>query len=399
MFDNVVLLHDGEVVYSGPNDRLSEYFDQQGFPCRKNYNPADHIMFLIQTQSADVVQKLKEQWQSSDLQTAVLTRIAENRQSAGGVSRTPSFIRSSKAEANMCTQLSELFAREMRGVLRNKGPLAARFGMTIFLSVMYGWLFAGSCSKGDKSGGACTGNFTSETFNVQACQTNFQAHLGSVLSLSIAAMMGAAQPTILTFPSERPVFLREYAAKQYGVIQYFVSKSVVELPVVFLTSVVMFLITYWVMGFHGNFLMLVIYSWLLGITSSGLSMIVGGGVASVEKAIQLAPLVLLPQMLFSGLFIPVDQIPDSLKWVQYMCPLKYAINLMAGAEFHYVKETLDSGCSQLECPGAYARKAGLEAQSIYFDDWGRDLGALIALYFAFRVLACIVLWRKGAYVF
>merc|ERR1719478_823261 len=179
----------------------------------------------------------------------------------------------------MCTQFSELFAREMRGVLRNIGPLAARFGMTIFLSVMYGWLFAGSCSKGDKSGGACTGSATSDTFNIQTCQTNFQAHLGSVLSLSIAAMMGAAQPTILTFPSERPVFLREYAAKQYGVVQYFVSKSIVELPVVFMTSVVMFLITYWVMGFHGNFLSLVFYSWLLGITSSGLSMIVGSGVA------------------------------------------------------------------------------------------------------------------------
>jgi len=398
MFDNVILLHDGEVVYNGPNDKISEYFDQRGFPCRKNFNPADHIMFLIQTEPADAVQKLKEEWQSSDLQTALLTRIAKNRQ-AEGTARTPSFIHSGKAQASACAQFSELFAREMRGVVRNKGPLAARFGMTIFLSIMYGWLFAGSCSKGDKSGGPCTGSRQSVSFDAQACQTNFQAHLGSVLSLSIAAMMGAAQPTILTFPSERPVFLREYAAKQYGVIQYFVSKSIVELPVVFLTSVVMFLVTYWLMGFHGNFLYLCIYSWLLGITSSGLSMIVGSGVASVEKAIQLAPLTLLPQMLFSGLFIPVDQIPDSLKWVRYACPLKYAINLMAGAEFHYVKQQLDDGCTPDQCPGAYARKAGLEAQSIYWDDWAIDLGALIALYFVFRVMACFVLWRKGRYVF
>merc|ERR1719182_664865 len=122
-------------------------------------------------------------------------------------------------------------------------------------------------------------------------------------------------------------------------------------------------------------------------------MIVGSGVASVEKSIQLAPLVLLPQMLFSGLFIPVDQIPDSLKWVQYATPLKYAINLLAGAEFEYVKKTLDTGCTEDQCPGAFARRAGLEAQSIYWDEWGRDLGALVALYFVFRVLACFVLWR------
>jgi ABC-type multidrug transport system permease subunit len=212
-------------------------------------------------------------------------------------------------------------------------------------------------------------------------------------------MMGAAQPTILTFPSERPVFLREYAARQYGVLPYFVSKTIVELPVVFMASVIMFLIAYWVMGFHGNFLALVCYSWLLGVASSGLSLIVSAGVASVEKAIQLAPMALLPQMLFSGLFIPVDEIPDSLKWVQYLCPLKYAINLMAQAEFYYVKKDLDTGCTESQCPGAYARKDGLEAQSIYWDDWAQDFGALLALTFAFRVLACFVLWRKGTYVF
>merc|ERR1739848_640217 len=136
-------------------------------------------------------------------------------------------------------------------------------------------------------------------------------------------MMSAAVPVVLMSPCERPVFLREYAAKQYGVIPYFVSKTVVELPVVFMTTVVMFVIAYWLMGFHGNFLGLVLYGWLLAITSSGLTLIASSGVASVEKAIQLAPMALLTQLLFSGIFIPVDQIPDSLKWFQYVCPVKY----------------------------------------------------------------------------
>merc|ERR1740138_808180 len=100
------------------------------------------------------------------------------------------------------------------------------------------------------------------------------------------------------FPVERPVFLREYAAKQYGVIPYFVSKTIVELPIVFMTTIVMFLISYCWMGFHGNFLSLVMYGWLLAITSSGLTLIVSCGVSTVEQAIQLAPMALLTQMLF-----------------------------------------------------------------------------------------------------
>lgn len=33
-----------------------------------------------------------------------------------------------------------------------------------------------------------------------------------------------------------------------------------------------------------------------------------------RQAIQLAPLALIPQMLFSGLFLPVSKIPESLQW-------------------------------------------------------------------------------------
>merc|ERR1712061_934740 len=117
-----------------------------------------------------------------------------------------------------------------------------------------------------------------------------------------------------------------------------------------------------------------------------------------EKAMQFAPLVLLPQMLFSGLFIPVNSIPVSLRWLQYVCPLKYAINAMGVVEFWFVKETID-GCSPQGCPGFYLRKELLEKQGIKFDDWEFNLGMLVCLYVFFRILACSLLWRKGKFVF
>merc|ERR1712187_824704 len=143
----------------------------------------------------------------------------------------------------------------------------------------------------------------------------------------------------LTFPSERPVFLREYAAHQYGVLPYFISKTLVEMPVVLGTNFVTFAVSYWIMGLHGNFFIMTILSWLLGLASSSLSLLVGCGVGSVQKAVQLAPLVLIPQMLFSGLFVPVSAIPASLRWIKWIVPLKYSINLLAMAEFSYVHDS------------------------------------------------------------
>lgn len=53
-------------------------------------------------------------------------------------------------------------------------------------------------------------------------------------------MFGAAQPVLLSFPLERPTFLREYATATYGVLPYFLSKTAVELVLTLMTASIRF---------------------------------------------------------------------------------------------------------------------------------------------------------------
>lgn len=46
-------------------------------------------------------------------------------------------------------------------------------------------------------------------------------------------MFGTAQPSLLAFPEERPVFLREYSTDHYVVGAYFVSRLVLEAVITF----------------------------------------------------------------------------------------------------------------------------------------------------------------------
>merc|ERR1711974_547952 len=146
-------------------------------------------------------------------------------------------------------------------------------------------------------------------------------------------------------------------------------------------------------GLQGNFIVLVVISWGLGIASSSLALVIGCGVASAQKALQLAPSALIPQMLFSGLFLPVSKIPASLQWVQYLCPLKYAINLCTLTEFHYVHKSIED-CEktnpQLMCmglrPGDYLRQGLISNQGVEWDDWKLDLIVLISLLVGFRII-------------
>jgi len=45
--------------------------------------------------------------------------------------------------------------------------------------------------------------------------------------------------------------------------------------------------------------------------------ILGAAAPNVQAAIQLAPLVLVPQVLYLGVFIQVDQLPAIVRWAQW----------------------------------------------------------------------------------
>jgi len=406
MFDDVLLLHDGEVVYHGPVEALATHFDRWE-TCPPSFNPADHVMFLLQKDAetnGSRIAEMKSAWVESDLSRSLCNKVEQERAPAGNTQSAALESVQVLGNIGFFRQLAVLTAREFRGTMRNKGILAARFGMSIFLALLYGWLFAGSASLGDDV--KAENNCVPGQFSASGCSSDFQAHYGTIVSMAISAMMGNAQPILLSFPSERPVFLREYAAQQYSVAPYFLSKTLVEMPVVLASQLVTFLCSYWLMGLHGNFAELVIISWALGITSSSLALLIGCGVASGQKALQLAPLALIPQMLFSGLFLPVQKIPASLQWVKYLCPLKYAINLSTMTEFHYVKASIDT-CEAImpaaECKaslqGDYLREGLIKNQGVEWSDWGVDIAILTGLFVGFRLIACVLLWRKGNYVF
>ncbi|KAJ1550775.1 hypothetical protein HK096_005089, partial [Nowakowskiella sp. JEL0078] len=49
-FDKIILMADGKMVYYGVPKLASDYFSSLGYPCPAQYNPADHIMDIVQDQ-------------------------------------------------------------------------------------------------------------------------------------------------------------------------------------------------------------------------------------------------------------------------------------------------------------------------------------------------------------
>lgn len=54
---------------------------------------------------------------------------------------------------------------------------------------------------------------------------------GFLFTFAVSNFMASLNPTILTFPSERAVFLKEENAKLYRVSSYFLGKTALEFPI------------------------------------------------------------------------------------------------------------------------------------------------------------------------
>jgi len=262
-------------------------------------------------------------------------------------------------------QLGYLVRREVREVVRNKIGLIMRFAVNGVMGVLFACIFQGIGGK-------------------DAVQGGLQGHFGAICNLMIGTMFGSAQPLLLQFPSERPIFLREYAANMYGVIPYFLAKTIVELPLTLLTALESWLISYWVMELSGNFFYLVVVSWALSLTAASTALFIGCSVTNAQSAQELAPLIFVPQIIFSGIFIPITLIPESLRWLQYICALKYAINLGCLVEF----ANLPEGMQYLEL-----------VQGIEKDKTLLYAGILIGILVGFRSLAMFSLRKRARFVF
>lgn len=162
---------------------------------------------------------------------------------------------------SVLTQTMLLTQREARGVLRDTQTLAARFIVPAFLNLLNALIFWKIGVKDD-----------------------LQSHAGALYQVFIGAMFGAAQPLLLTFPLERPVFVREYAGGNYSSTAYFISKTLVEMPLSLLVAIEIWCITYWAIEFQGNIVYLVLVTFALQLVAASTTLLISCLVPQAKAA-------------------------------------------------------------------------------------------------------------------
>jgi ABC-type multidrug transport system permease subunit len=199
----------------------------------------------------------------------------------------------------------------------------------------------------------------------------------------LMSMFGTAQPALLAFPEERPVFLREYSTNHYSVLSYFMSRLTMEAVVTALQVLIQVLISYYLIGLQAGFGIVYLTVYMLAMASTASAVFLGCAVEDPKLGQEMLPILFVPQMLFAGFFVTPDLIPVWLRWARYLCALTYAVRIALVEEF----------------PAGTGADALLETVEADRDGTWWNWLVLLGIFVGFRLMALIVLRQKATKFF
>lgn len=192
----------------------------------------------------------------------------------------------------LLTQTQILILRELTNLRRNVPVLRARMGLAAFMGLLGGVIFLN------------VGEEERDDF------LKVQSQFGAIVMVLIMSMVSTAMPTLVAFPQERPVFLREYSTNHYSVVSYFMSRLAIETLITAAQIFVLCLLTYYLIGLQGGFGIFYVAIFALAMAGTALGVTMGCSAEDPKMAIELLPVMIVPQILFAGIFVQIDLIPQ-----------------------------------------------------------------------------------------
>ncbi|CAJ1330477.1 unnamed protein product [Effrenium voratum] len=212
-------------------------------------------------------------------------------------------------------QLGALLQRELLHHRRNRCLLLARSAQTLASSLLIGLVF----------------------LQLNHDLSSLRPRLFSSFLLFFTQFFFALIGVVNTFPGERAVFQREVQDGLYHPCAFYLSKLIVDtLAQCFFPLLVM--ISYPLIGLNTSLGPAQVVRFYLTLAlaancGSAMGLMLSAWVRRVNLALAVAPGLVMPQLLLSGLFMPVDQLPQPFNAMSYVMVARYALQAIVRNEF------------------------------------------------------------------
>lgn len=157
-------------------------------------------------------------------------------------------------------------------------------------------------------------------------QQDIQNWAGAFFFLIVLQMLVSAYRTFVFLPSEMAIAEREHRSGRYYMVCWYLTKVFTELPAMMILSILLFVPAYLLIGIDHGFKLyffMQLVMWLAAWSAAGMASLLLGLFRRLRVALIVYMLLLILFVVFGGLLINVDDVPDYLIWLHYISPVKY----------------------------------------------------------------------------
>ncbi|CAF1355213.1 unnamed protein product [Adineta steineri] len=303
LFDQVVLMCKGKIVYNDSPENVLPYFRKQGFERDLNDNPADFLL--------DILLKANQHGPEGEKKLADLVRHYQRTKIFQHIPfeidqqiRIASFNMANNkhkiAKKSIFKELYYISKRTVMNTYRNPLLFLSQIVVAVFVGLLIGLVF----------------------FNMaKTVDPGIQNRLGAIfmiVSSKILSTVTAIEPLV----KERPLFIHEVVSGYYRVPTFFVAKLICDiLPLRIVPSIIYSLIVYFMTGLQRTatkFFIFLLTIFLCSLFGSAICFFFSALIPMFAVALVIVVLIFVVMMIFSGFIVDLGSLYSWIGWLKWL---------------------------------------------------------------------------------
>ncbi|RLN06103.1 hypothetical protein BBO99_00009251 [Phytophthora kernoviae] len=329
LFDDVMILNEGEVMYHGPRDQAVPFFESLGFKCPPDRDEADFLLDLGTNQQhsyeVDLPAGMVYHPRSASEFAEIFRRSAIHQRMLQALDdpHRPELLRNVGAHMDHMPEFRRgfwentrtLMKRQTMVTLRNTAFIKGRCLMVVLMGLIYASTFW------------------------QVDPTDVQVALGVMFQAVLFLALGQVSQ-IPTFMAARDVFYKQRGANFFPTSAYVLACSVAQIPMAIAESVIFGSLVYWMCGFvatAGAFICYMILLILTNLVFSSWFFLLTAMSPDFHIAKPFATFTIVFFILFAGFVMAKSTMPGWFVWIYWINPIAWCLRGLAVNQYRASK--------------------------------------------------------------
>ncbi|KAJ6385411.1 hypothetical protein OIU77_028568 [Salix suchowensis] len=220
-----------------------------------------------------------------------------------------------------------------------------------------------------------------------------------LFAFSLSFLLSSTVEALPIYLQERRVLMKESSRGAYNISSYMIANTIVFLPFLFAVAMLFAIPVYWIVGLNPSIAAFAFFAfvvWLIVLMASSLVLFLSAVSPDFISGNSLICTVLGAFFLFSGYFIPKENIPKYWLFMYYVSLYRYPLDSLLTNEYWSVRSECFSWQGQDHSTCVLTGNDILKSRGLDKDTRWINVGIMFGFFVFYRVLCWIILARRAS---